>query len=127
MDILVVEDSVSMQVLYKMIFADACRNEMIPSSTQVVYAKTAQEARQYLSGQMPRLLITDYTLPDATGEELIREVKERSTVPAILVTARTIDETLANVVVGKDAASTLMEKLPGLIGSLLKSQPYRNL
>ena len=51
-------------------------------------ASTAREARMYASSSKPDLVIVDLGLPDDDGKTFIRELREWSTVPVIVLSAR---------------------------------------
>lgn len=51
-------------------------------------AATAREARMYASSSKPDLVIVDLGLPDDDGKAFIRELREWSTVPVIVLSAR---------------------------------------
>ncbi|MBN3818624.1 response regulator [Paraburkholderia sp. Se-20369] len=51
-------------------------------------ASTAREARMYVSSSKPDLVIVDLGLPDDDGKAFIRELREWSTVPVIVLSAR---------------------------------------
>lgn len=55
---------------------------------RVEEAGTGEEARRILSGPPPDLVVLDVMLPGASGLELLRELRTRSDVPVILLTAR---------------------------------------
>lgn len=51
-------------------------------------ASTAEEALELAGRRAPALLLVDHNLPDGTGTELVRTLRERgSLVPAVLMTA----------------------------------------
>ncbi|MCA8271634.1 response regulator [Burkholderia sp. AU30280] len=51
-------------------------------------ASTAREARMYAASSKPDLVIVDLGLPDDDGKTFIRELREWSTVPVIVLSAR---------------------------------------
>ena len=51
-------------------------------------ARTLADARAALERRSPDLVLLDLTLPDGDGRDLCREVRERSDVPIIVLTAR---------------------------------------
>ena len=51
-------------------------------------ARTVQEAREAAANAMPDLVLLDVMLPDGSGLEVCRELRERSKVPIIMLTAR---------------------------------------
>lgn len=54
-------------------------------------APTAQDARSLFKIAMPNLAIVDLGLPDADGVDLIRELRQWSTVPVIVLSARSAE------------------------------------
>lgn len=65
----------------------------------IVVARTVQEALTALSAQTFDLLLLDLTLPDGSGFEVCKKVRQTSTVPIVFLTAA--DEEV-NVVMGLD-------------------------
>ncbi|MFT3735279.1 MAG: response regulator [Rhodocyclaceae bacterium] len=55
---------------------------------RVVQAASADEALQCLAQQMPRLALVDLGLPDRDGVELVRELRGWSSVPVLVLSAR---------------------------------------
>jgi two-component system response regulator RegX3 len=53
-----------------------------------VVASSAREAREALAAGEPDIVLLDLMLPDADGRDLAREVRARSRVPIIMLTAR---------------------------------------
>ena len=53
-----------------------------------VIAGTAAEALELASSRSPDLVLLDLGLPDGSGLDVCRELRSRSTVPIIMVTAR---------------------------------------
>jgi two-component system response regulator RegX3 len=51
-------------------------------------ARTVQEAREAAANALPDLVLLDVMLPDGSGLEVCRELRERSKVPIIMLTAR---------------------------------------
>jgi DNA-binding response OmpR family regulator len=72
-----------------------------------VVARTAQEARAAVSETSPDLVLLDLMLPDGAGEDLARELRARSDVPIIMVTARGSE---SDRVVGLDLADDYVVK-----------------
>lgn len=56
---------------------------------QVVYAQSAEAGKTMFLSHRPDLLILDLGLPDLDGTEVIREVREHSGIPIIILSART--------------------------------------
>ena len=66
---------------------------------EVIIARTIQEALTKLSKQEYDLLLLDLTLPDGSGFEICKKVRQASNVPIIFLTAS--DEEV-NIVMGLD-------------------------
>src|SRR3954453_16667215 len=54
----------------------------------VIWAATGADALQLLETEQVRLVFLDLTLPDIDGLEVCREVRKRSSVPVVMLTAR---------------------------------------
>jgi len=79
--ILVVEDEPSYQ--------EALNVGLTVEGFVVVAAHNLSEARTLLASSNPDLILLDVMLPDGSGIDFCREVHDNSTVPVIMVTART--------------------------------------
>jgi len=79
--ILVVEDETSYQ--------EALNVGLTVEGFVVVAAHNLAEARTLLASSNPDLVLLDVMLPDGSGIDFCREVHDNSTVPVIMVTART--------------------------------------
>ena len=55
---------------------------------QAVVAGTARDGRTELDARSPDLVLLDVMLPDGDGRELLRDIRSRSKVPVVLLTAR---------------------------------------
>jgi two-component system response regulator RegX3 len=55
---------------------------------EVVPARTAAEALERFESQEPDLVLLDLTLPDGDGRDVCRDLRRRSAVPIIMLTAR---------------------------------------
>lgn len=65
------------------------------SGYDVRVAQSAAEALERVAAPMPAdLVISDLRLPDRSGTELMREVKQRHNLPGIAMTGYTGDETV---------------------------------
>ncbi|TNF05693.1 MAG: response regulator transcription factor, partial [Gammaproteobacteria bacterium] len=86
----VVEDDESLQQVYRQLI------EQAGYDFQGVY--TLEEARRKLAGNAFDLIILDWTLPDGSGDSLIKECREqlRLNVPIIIVTGLDEDTNIAN-------------------------------
>ena len=58
----------------------------------IVVAETLNKARFLLDEAMPDLILLDVTLPDGSGFDFCREIRERTRAPIIFLTARSDDE-----------------------------------
>lgn len=65
----------------------------------VIHAKSLREARDYFNNEKINMILLDVTLPDGSGYELCKEVRGKSDIPIIFLTA--CDEEV-NVVLGLD-------------------------
>ena len=59
---------------------------------QVLYAERCQQGILMLSSHVPDLVVLDMGLPDMDGEEFLRIVRVESTVPIIVLSARTEEQ-----------------------------------
>ena len=91
MKILLVEDDINLSLGVEY----ALTNE----GYNVLTAKKLAEAREILSKENIELIILDIQLPDGSGYELCKEIREKSDVPIIYLTA--LDDEV-NVVMGLD-------------------------
>ena len=62
----------------------------------VVLCRTVYEGRQALEQTAFDLLILDINLPDGSGLELLRDIRQSSTVPVILLTANDMETDIVN-------------------------------
>ena len=58
---------------------------------QVIVASTCQQGMLMASSHMPDMIILDLGLPDGDGLDLIKKVRENSTVPILVLSARTME------------------------------------
>lgn len=59
---------------------------------EVVTALTIAAARNAMEGQLPDLLVLDIMLPDGSGLDFMRELRQNSRVPVLLLTGLTTPE-----------------------------------
>jgi two-component system catabolic regulation response regulator CreB len=78
--VLIVEDEPSI--------ADNIAYALSTEGFEVVRAETGAEATEVLSARAISLIVLDVGLPDINGFDFARDIKSRSTVPIIFVTAR---------------------------------------
>lgn len=64
--------------------------------TKITLCRTLSEGRLALEQDVFDLLILDINLPDGNGLELLREVRQSSTVPVILLTANDMETDIVN-------------------------------
>lgn len=58
----------------------------------VTLAFSGSEALKLAEAKQPSLIVLDLMLPDLPGEEVCREIRQKSAVPIIMVTARSAEE-----------------------------------
>lgn len=61
------------------------------SGYKAVWAHSGRDALRLLSERIPSLIILDLMLPDVSGEEICREIRKKSNVPIIMLTAKVED------------------------------------
>lgn len=90
----------------------------------VIYASSIEEAYDVLEKQSVDLILLDINLPDGTGFELCKELRETSTVPVIFASARTSeDDKIVGLDMGGDdyiAKPYSLKELRSRINSLLR-------
>ena len=91
MKLLIVEDEVS---IAEVVIAYAKREGF-----ETVYASDGLEALELFSREEPDLIVLDLMLPKLNGEEVCRRIREKSSVPVIMLTARSSE---SDVVAGLD-------------------------
>jgi DNA-binding response OmpR family regulator len=78
--ILVVEDEAT--------FSQVVTRNLEARGHAVLRAETATEALRHLSDSMPDLMLLDINLPDRSGWDVLRELRDRGTqVPTVIVSA----------------------------------------
>jgi two-component system KDP operon response regulator KdpE len=68
------------------------RMELTDKGYRVVTASNGEDALQIIEHQRPDVVILDLVMPDMSGYEVMRRIRERSSTPVILLTARDRDE-----------------------------------
>jgi DNA-binding response OmpR family regulator len=69
----------------------------------VLSASDGREALRLAEDRRPALIVLDLNLPDVSGEEIAREVRRRSDVPILMLTARSAeDDRVAGLELGAD-------------------------
>ncbi|MBQ6772801.1 MAG: response regulator transcription factor [Synergistaceae bacterium] len=91
MKLLIVEDEAS---IAEVVIAYAKREGL-----ETVYASDGIEALELFSREEPDLIILDLMLPKLNGEEVCRRIREKSSVPIIMLTAKSSE---SDVVSGLD-------------------------
>jgi two-component system KDP operon response regulator KdpE len=66
--------------------------ELSSQGLRVVTASDGEEALRMAEQQRPDIVILDIMMPDITGLEVMRRLRERSSVPVILLTAKDHDQ-----------------------------------
>ena len=93
--ILVVEDEENIRTLEKLYLQK--------EGYEPVLAGTGREALRLFDEQKPDLVILDLMLPELNGEEVCREIRKKSTVPIIMVTAKSDEiQKLEGLEIGAD-------------------------
>jgi two-component system KDP operon response regulator KdpE len=70
----------------------AVRNAFGEMGGRFVEASTGAEGIDFAAAQRPDLIILDLGLPDMVGEQVCREIRQWSTAPILVLTARHADE-----------------------------------
>ena len=60
----------------------------------VSYAYNGRDALRIFDAKQPDLVILDLMLPDITGEEICRKLRQKSRVPIIMLTAKAEEENI---------------------------------
>ncbi|MDI6858368.1 MAG: response regulator transcription factor [Dehalococcoidia bacterium] len=81
--VLAVDDEVGILRLLKL--------ELTPQGFRVVTAPNGQAALRAVEEQKPDLVLLDIVMPDMTGLEVMRKLRERSSVPIIFLSAKNTD------------------------------------
>lgn len=116
--ILVVEDEES--------FVDALTVGLGRDGFEVVVARTGAEALERFASVAPDLVLLDVMLPSVSGLDVCREIRATSSVPIIMVTAKSSEiDTVVGLEVGADDYVTKaysMRELVARIGAVLRRQ-----
>ena len=93
--ILVVDDEASIQEIVR---------AYLEREGFIVYtASDGKEALDLAARKQPQLIVLDLMLPDVPGEEIARQVRERSDVPILMLTAKSSeDERITGLGIGAD-------------------------
>lgn len=120
--ILVVEDEIKL--------LEVIRDYLVKESYDVTIASNGVDALRAIEKSLPDMLITDLMLPDISGEEIVSVVRKSSSIPIIMLTAKTMTEDRINgLTIGADDYVTkpfslreLMLRVNNLIGRVYGNQ-----
>lgn len=73
---------------------DVVKSYLERSGYTVIEAYNGREAYERFEEENPSLIILDWMLPDITGEEVCRNLRQKSDVPVIMLTARVEEENI---------------------------------
>lgn len=114
--ILVVDDEVKL--------TEVILSYLEKSDYQVFTAHSCEEARMSIAENQPDLMILDLMLPDQSGESFCVEVREKSLMPIIMLTAKTDEaDFLKGLAIGADDYMTKpfsVRQLVAKVGALLR-------
>jgi two-component system response regulator RegX3 len=102
---------------------------------QPIVASTLAEARTVIEGQEPAIVLLDLMLPDGDGRDLARELRARTQVPIIMLTARgsEIDRVVGlelgadDYVVKPFAASEVIARIRAVLRRSRRAEPIDRL
>lgn len=93
--VLVIEDSRAV--------ADAVVDVLVHEGFRVSVAYSGQEGIKSFLAESPDLVILDLVLPDMHGFKVFREIRRRSDVPVVMLTARSeLSDRIAGIELGAD-------------------------
>lgn len=72
--------------------ADVVTSYLVEAGFQVNYFEQGQQALEFSIQHRPLLVILDLSLPDIPGELVCQELKKRSDIPVIMLTAKSSEE-----------------------------------
>src|SRR6266508_6721062 len=126
MKILYVEDEIAHVVL-----AQRTLEENIQQEFHLIHAETMRDALQILNAQPDiDLVLSDLRLPDGTGLELLRKVRERKSPPAVVLVTAQGDQEVAVAALKAGAADYLVKqsdylhRLPVVISNAIAQNRY---
>jgi two-component system response regulator RegX3 len=93
--VLVVDDEIS--------YRDALTSGLNSEGFEVIEAADGAEAVRFFDEHSPDLVLLDVMLPDRSGTEICRELRSRSSVPIVMVSARSEE---IDIVVGLELGAT---------------------
>lgn len=73
---------------------DVVKSYLEKAGYPVLTAQNGREACEKFEKEDPALIILDWMLPDISGEEVCRVIREKSNVPVIMLTARAEEENI---------------------------------
>lgn len=73
---------------------DVVKSYLEHSSFTVVSASNGRQAYEKLEKENPDLIILDWMLPDTTGVEICRTIRQKSNVPILMLTAKVEEENI---------------------------------
>lgn len=79
--ILIVDDELDLLTMIRSIFERA-------GFTQIMTADSGEAALEMISQKMPAMMILDVMMPGIDGFELLKEIREVSKVPVLMLTAK---------------------------------------
>ncbi len=72
------------------------RSYLTKNNYQPFMAQTGQEALEIFSREQISLVVLDLMLPDLSGEQICREIRKKSAVPVIIMTAKVDEESIVH-------------------------------
>ena len=106
---------------------DVLRYQLEKEGYQVLTAEDGQQALDLAQTGQPDLVLLDVMLPTVSGLDVCREIRQRSEVPIIMVTARASEiDTVVGLEVGADDYVTKPYRLRELVArmrAVLRRQP----
>lgn len=86
---------------------------------KVIQTTEGYEALKVFENAAPDLVVTDLMLPDITGAELCKLVRQKSSIPIIMLTARVTEEDKSNCLdMGANAYITKPFSIKGLMAEI---------
>ena len=99
--ILLIDDNTLVTEIY--------RKALLQRGYQVLEGTNISQGRHYFENHHPDLIIMETVLPDGDGNNFCRELRNKSSVPIIIVTIRGKDE---DIISGHDAGADLVFPKP---------------
>lgn len=118
MRILIIEDDKEIRALM--------RSSLSVEGFDTITATSISEARAILKQQMPDLMILDLGLPDGDGADLVKDLRQHSNLPIIVVSARHQEEQKVRLLdAGADDYLTKPFSIPELLARLRVALRHR--